>query len=1160
MEVLFVSQCDHKALKESRRILDQFACRTGERCWQTPMTEKGLETLHKMLSSTARKNTAVACHRIGGRGGAELKWIVGDWRRFDAFGKVPTQSTELNLLRLEDENHWDSGESVRLLARMAGLLHDLGKASRAFQEKLKATEIQPNLLRHEYQSARLFAYFVRQSGTTDADWLKRLEQGEGEVLSHWLPAWGQDFESENKVRIFENLPPLAKAILWLIFSHHRLPVSPDSAFFGGKVTGLKLDLLNHPLAKVSADWNNQRPDSPHSFEKYHDFGMLEGVLQSTLFSKSLKNTAKRLLSLEEKQKDWHGWQEDLYILHLARLSLMLADHHVSSWERVKLPPLKKGQAVANTGRDNAPKQSLVCHLTEIAKQAGSIACFLEKFTRPLTVLPSYKMKRFRQRVPATLPDYVWQNKAWDEALEIRSKALEKGAFIVNMASTGSGKTLGNGKILAALTSEKKPLRMTYALGLRVLTHQTGEVYREHLSLEDQELGVFVGGAVSQEIAAFLEEKSQEKGSESEAFLLPEEIGEMAFETDPSKEEDWEKYPLLSAVYGVGQENGRRNKKDRSFLDAPILVCTVDHLAPATEAWRGGHQINPMLRLMSSDLILDELDDYALEDLPALTRLVWYSGMLGRKVLLSSATLPESLVRGMFLAYRAGREIYLKNHGGYSGASASDRAEIPCLWVDEFNAKSTICPDEAVFKAAHQKFAQKRAEKLLKKAKEKPLRQGKIIGQGVLRGNLQEKEIYPVLARLYREEALKLHKAHGEEIQEGVFQGKKLSFGLIRMANIRPLYRVSQAFFELGSENEETQFHLCVYHSRFPLICRSAIEAGLDRIFNRKTGKEGQENKPWQKREVREILAQSPKTVKNHIFIVLASPVCEVGRDWDADWAIAEPSSLRSIIQLAGRVQRHRKKAPKSPNLLLLHKNVKAIKGGGKVAYEKPGYESQTWQLKTHDLETLLRAAEYKTITSIPRLLEPPQRLPRQDWEVQGKNPFYVGKIGDLELAKTKEGMDAKPKKWGNPQGRAMGQREAALCWWQDFSETSLTGLLAQNQPFREQSFPQIALAFVWDTENEKLCFQQAVPTRGKEQLYVSAERSLVSQKISFGKNITPWNTASLEGLLKEWLENFKGESEESVQMEARRMTAFSAYKRDETQKWQFNDVLGLDLI
>ena len=39
----------------------------------------------------------------------------------------------------------------------------------------------------------------------------------------------------------------------------------------------------------------------------------------------------------------------------------------------------------------------------------------------------------------------------------------------------------------------------------------------------------------------------------------------------------------------------------------------------------------MLRLLTSDLVLDEPDDFGLEDLPALCRLVNWAGMLGSRI-------------------------------------------------------------------------------------------------------------------------------------------------------------------------------------------------------------------------------------------------------------------------------------------------------------------------------------------------------------------------------------------------------------------------------------------------------------------------------------------------------------------------------------------------
>ncbi|MBN0343716.1 hypothetical protein JTM70_37585, partial [Pseudomonas aeruginosa] len=93
MNILLVSQCEKRALSETRRILDQFAERRGERTWQTPITQAGLDTLRRLLKKSARRNTAVACHWIRGRDHSELLWIVGDASRFNAQGAVPTNRT-----------------------------------------------------------------------------------------------------------------------------------------------------------------------------------------------------------------------------------------------------------------------------------------------------------------------------------------------------------------------------------------------------------------------------------------------------------------------------------------------------------------------------------------------------------------------------------------------------------------------------------------------------------------------------------------------------------------------------------------------------------------------------------------------------------------------------------------------------------------------------------------------------------------------------------------------------------------------------------------------------------------------------------------------------------------------------------------------------------
>lgn len=668
MNILLVSQCDKRALTETRRILDQFAERRGDRTWQTPITHAGLDTLRKLLRKTARKNTAVACHWIRGLDHSELQWIVGDARRFNAEGAVPTDTTVRNVLRREDENDWHSAEDIRLLAQLAALLHDLGKASVAFQQRLRGRSQERNLYRHEWVSLRLFLAFVGKDD--DETWLRRLADADAFDEQLWIAAdrYQRDGLDAHEKYPFRNLPPLAAAVAWLVVSHHRLPVVPVEKEgrqdrLGKRSRSFNLTWLETPLASVAHDWNEIRQQAERvQIEPYWKSAGELPVIEPKWRAQASR-LAKRLL--EHHPQGQGDWLDNPYVMHLARLSLMLADHHYSGLP--KDSPLRvKGDGntrlFANTDCDGGLKQPLDEHLLGVARDAGLIAHALPGFERHLPRLANHRGLRKRSADQR----FSWQDKAADAAASLREAARENGAFIVNMASTGCGKTLANARILYALADPQHGLRATYALGLRTLTLQTGRSYRTDLHLGEDELAIRVGGSASRALFEYHEQKAEARGSASVQDLI-EEDSHVLYEGVVAD------HPLLSRAL--------HDPDIRNLLSAPMLVCTVDHMVPATESLRAGRQIAPVLRLMSSDLILDELDDYDLNDLPALTRLVHWAGMLGTRVLLSSATLPPALVEGMFLAYRAGRMHYRRNRGSEGGQHA-DHVEVACLWADE----------------------------------------------------------------------------------------------------------------------------------------------------------------------------------------------------------------------------------------------------------------------------------------------------------------------------------------------------------------------------------------------------------------------------------------------------------------------------------------------
>ncbi len=98
MMVTFVSQCEKKALKRTRRVLDAFANRIGDNTWQTVITEDGLIAVKTLLRKTATKNTAVACHWIRSRSRSDLLWVVGNQDSFNPQGIVPVNYTNGELI------------------------------------------------------------------------------------------------------------------------------------------------------------------------------------------------------------------------------------------------------------------------------------------------------------------------------------------------------------------------------------------------------------------------------------------------------------------------------------------------------------------------------------------------------------------------------------------------------------------------------------------------------------------------------------------------------------------------------------------------------------------------------------------------------------------------------------------------------------------------------------------------------------------------------------------------------------------------------------------------------------------------------------------------------------------------------------------------------
>lgn len=1102
MNILIISQCRKSALNETRRIVDQFAERKGDRTWQTLITLQGLDTLRRLLRKTARRNTAVACHWIKSGNHSELLWIVGNTRCFNVDGSVPTNSSVRDILRKQHENDWHRIEDISLLSGIAGLFHDIGKANDSFQEKLRNQNRKyKEPCRHEWVSLRLFQAFVDDN--TDEQWLDKLakiqSKDEEALLNHLKKIQDTPKNSDNPgTNPFEKLPPLARTIGWLIVSHHRLPIKKNS----------NIPFSNERLYQgFSCDWNSpqfkdDRKDK--DWEKVWEF--THGTpFNSTTWQYQARKLAQAALSRINFQKDWLN--QDRFTTHLARLTLMLADHHYSSkdakdakkiWQDTKATCFA---LAANTDKETKQiKQKLDEHNIGVSRDAMRIAKVLPDLHLTLPTIKRHHA--FKQR--SNLAAFRWQNKAFDMAYSIRHKTQEKGFFGINMASTGCGKTLANARIFYALADSQRGCRFSIALGLRTLTLQTGDALREKLHLTPDDLAVMIGSEAVLNLHEMKKSKqlSEENNQNDAAFGG----SESALDFIPESQQ---------LIYDGMLDDGRlshwlkKSTKIHQLISAPILVSTIDHLMPATESKRGGKQIAPMLRLLTSDLILDEPDDFDVKDLPALCRLVNWAGILGTRVLLSSATLPPSLVKALFLAYQSGRQHYQAAVGKPNPSS-----QICCAWFDEFSVQQNDLSDENGFKQAHENFVQKRAEKV---QQAKPLRKARLltISSQTAEVNAPPSDsIIDSIAKTLAHEIPEIHKIHHQIHPE---TEQTISIGLVRMANINPMIAVAKKLLQYPSRPDH-QLHYCVYHARYPLLVRSSMEQKLDAVLMRTSNKN-----PWDMPEIQQKLTRH-KDKKHHIFIVLATSVAEVGRDHDYDWAIAEPSSMRSLIQLAGRVQRHRQQIPKSENILIWHKNYRALIGK-KLPYSKPGFETDNITLTNHDLKEALSSEQFSTLNVLPRIQERPSSDPTKN-------------LVDLEHQSLNAQLFSHPTDFG--------EKPTAKLWWETNIHWSYQ--LQQATPFRVSTQEENTYYLYCKETDDSLEFHRL----GDNNKGHKVNSEFLQEKLQPASGVDFWFEDSFKQLVIELSE----QEDKAIDKICEIYAQFCLKELSPPYKWRYNPNLG----
>lgn len=959
-EIIAVCRSEKRARDHVARVLDRYFWRIGDRTWRGKATNACLDRVAKELRKRATRNTAVVLHEI--RSAAESRKPIiriGARHAFSPEGVVPVamHPAQHRAGAARSQAERSSAAAVAI----AALFHDLGKAFALFQGKLRRALLgekgEGDALRHELISAAVWDQLsgaLPDAGLIVA--LKALTPAQIDAACGAVqPALRALFQRAQDGVQF-TLPfaflrqegTLASTIGLLILTHHRLPSSEH----------------DHVTLTIHRHIRTESALAPG------DLAVADGepFWHALWWRGALAREAAKLCTEAPIASADMG----------LRAALMFADHYGSA----KKQPLNSiAPHLANTitlGAACHPADSLSRHVQRVYRYT--------RFSHEMIFA-------LRERYPAldeaalppavALPEvsdvarFAWQAEA-ARAARRQCAEREGGFFAAILAGTGSGKTRAAPTILAnAALGDARPerqyFRMSLALGLRVLATQSAQDYVDDLGFAARDIAVMIGDPPLNFEA---QEAPVTDGSES-LITLPEWLRVESPETRIPPEGDAAEAQWLAGLSMdtdrglpaflsmVLEARSAPAVAAKRFLQAPVMVGTVDHLM-GVAAPINARFLLQSLRVMTSDLILDEIDQYDGEDLAAIARLVYQAGAAGRRVMAMSATLTPDIAQALYLAYRTG----WADHARATGCSA----HVNLLMAGD--APQSICTN-AGDEDIDILLARCRAALLAGIAQAPALRRGAI---------LPPCESWDELVAQISLGATQLHQETAVRLND-----LRVSVGLVRMTRIAHATALA-AQLPSGDRGGVLRLLICL-HSQMPRLHRAYIETRLKRALTRKAQAPGFDPEANLRALCVEfgVFERARHIGARDVEIVLVTtPVIETGNDVDFDWAILDPISTRAIIQSAGRVRRHRPATGHGANVLILGRSPIAMKHG---KLTQPGVETpcdpETGVTVTEALlgfegrefRTLAGAVDFGTLTAAP-LLSEDDPFPLRDAEAE----------------------------------------------------------------------------------------------------------------------------------------------------------------------------------
>ncbi len=952
LTVIINNESIHKAYHKSNRIISKYILQVGQKSFAGSISKEGLNALYKELKDISSKYMSICCLLLKNKHNHELLWILGNKDNFDHDTGVFAMKTSAKKLKINEYIENENQKYYNNIIKLSALCHDIGKYNEDFQEKItkiiqqKELKTHAEFFRHEAISAFIiFDFFNKLNATTiDEDKAKEIfniiyqeynsdaKLSFDEIKKKYLKKLDLVLKCLSELDNEKNFLKLTfSSIIFLILTHHKL-ISYAKGF-----DSKNLDYVDYFKSKNEQKYSIYFNDLENLTNKEKEIKIKNNISFKKDFSHENKTWIQSFCELlndiiSHKLENINNKFHVTMVTHYCRLNLVCSDYIASALKTKKNNHSVHKYAFANIHQLDYG-DTVTQHLNKVKNISRKISHIHHHEMNNQSLFPKIPKNETKKLNEMVVQNnniaFSWQNDAY--AFISNKHKNDNKAFTVIISETGSGKTIGGAKIMKALQFGN--LRYNLCLGLRTLTLQSGLSYKESLDLKDDQVCTIIGSQISQKIFnQYKNTGSEVLDSDNEEYIT---IGELNTE--------W--YHLIKSKNDLLDVNSAFEKNLSKIITTPIVVSTIDQMMGLTNLTKATSS-KLLLRVISSDILLDEIDNYSQTDLIHVGKLIFMFGLFGRKVTIMSATVSKVIIEKLYLAYKKGISYY--------NNMMQKKSNIDCFFISNLNDPEHF-EDNFEVPLNNIDYIKKLNEFTnffidVQDKKSHKLKIANIINTNEWKNNIYKEceSMHQKWSIKYQENDLTYHISVGFVKFNRVYHARDFS-----------KYLLTESPERLNLNDSYKMVTLC-YHSKYSLIELDNIEKELSQIITRKKS----DAEFFKNKKIQELIQLNFKdnSIKNrHLMIIIpTTSIIEVGRDHDYDYCIVEPTSNKSLIQTAGRVLRHRENHETQARCSILSEMIDKEKNVKKM-WSTPGVFDYIDMNDVKDFSNINNCLNYETM-------------------------------------------------------------------------------------------------------------------------------------------------------------------------------------------------------